>query len=187
MNKKGNQQFQQTSQRIQAVTMALLEKESVQKITIRRICEDAGINRSTFYAHYLDLYDLLEKMNEAMTLRMVEATRPKDAATEKYYQEPFNWNFLEFIRENKTFYKAWMHYSPQGLFQIGGKNLLEHISERRMALGHITEPTELKYFNVYYSGGMNAILHLWLESDCQEDAQTIRELLKRCYPKQKSK
>jgi len=32
----------------------LLEKKDISQITIKEICEDADINRATFYAHYND-------------------------------------------------------------------------------------------------------------------------------------
>ena len=39
----------------------LSEKTSFAAITIQDIADKAMINRSTFYAHYYDKYDLLEK------------------------------------------------------------------------------------------------------------------------------
>ena len=47
--------------RIQEALLELLKVKNIQQITVRAICEMADINRSTFYAHYLDVYDLLEK------------------------------------------------------------------------------------------------------------------------------
>lgn len=40
----------------------LLEKKDISQISIKEICEDADINRATFYAHYSDQYDLLKKI-----------------------------------------------------------------------------------------------------------------------------
>ena len=42
--------------------ITLMEKKDISKITIKEICEKADINRSTFYAHYSDQYDLLRKI-----------------------------------------------------------------------------------------------------------------------------
>lgn len=42
--------------------ITLMEKKDISKITIKEICEKADINRSTFYAHYRDQYDLLRKI-----------------------------------------------------------------------------------------------------------------------------
>ncbi|WP_062354416.1 TetR/AcrR family transcriptional regulator [Bacillus kwashiorkori] len=42
----------------------LLKEKPIFSITVKEICELADINRSTFYSHYSDQYDLLEKMEE---------------------------------------------------------------------------------------------------------------------------
>lgn len=39
----------------------MLKEKPIQSITIKELCETAGINRGTFYSHYSDIYDLLEK------------------------------------------------------------------------------------------------------------------------------
>ena len=52
---------------IQNVFLELLKEKPVAKITVKEICEHAEINRSTFYKHYQDVYDLMEKLeNEAV-------------------------------------------------------------------------------------------------------------------------
>ncbi|MDR0597400.1 MAG: TetR/AcrR family transcriptional regulator [Treponema sp.] len=42
----------------------LLKAKSVLDISIKEICEAAGVSRSTFYAYYKDQYDLLGQMEE---------------------------------------------------------------------------------------------------------------------------
>lgn len=44
----------------------MLEKESIHKISIRELCEQAGINRSTFYKYYGNQYELLEDMENEL-------------------------------------------------------------------------------------------------------------------------
>ena len=44
----------------------LLEKKDISQITVKEICEDADINRATFYTHYTDVYDLLKKIENEL-------------------------------------------------------------------------------------------------------------------------
>lgn len=44
--------------------LELLQVKPVAKITVTEICSRAQINRATFYKHYLDVADLLEKIEE---------------------------------------------------------------------------------------------------------------------------
>lgn len=44
--------------------LELLQEKPVSKITVTELCEKAQINRATFYKHYLDVTDLLDKIEE---------------------------------------------------------------------------------------------------------------------------
>lgn len=55
-----------TKRQIKEAFFQLLEKEPFPKITVTEICSLAEINRSTFYKHYCDTYDLLQKSEEEL-------------------------------------------------------------------------------------------------------------------------
>src|SRR5690625_7405389 len=44
--------------------MSILQDKQIYSITVKEICELADINRSTFYAHYKDQFDLLGQIEE---------------------------------------------------------------------------------------------------------------------------
>ena len=46
------------------IFMKQLEGRSLDKITVKDIIEEAGINRNTFYYHFKDIYDLIDKIFE---------------------------------------------------------------------------------------------------------------------------
>ncbi|APB76075.1 MULTISPECIES: TetR/AcrR family transcriptional regulator [Paenibacillus] len=47
---------------IERALIELLQQHDFKDITIKKICDQSLIGRSTFYSHYLDKYDLLEKI-----------------------------------------------------------------------------------------------------------------------------
>ena len=51
---------------IEKCFLDLLEKKPANRITVTELCQMAEINRATFYKHYLDIPDLLEKMEGKM-------------------------------------------------------------------------------------------------------------------------
>lgn len=55
-----------TRMRIREAFLKYLEKKPVSKITVKEICNTAEINRATFYKHYADPFNLLEKMEEEL-------------------------------------------------------------------------------------------------------------------------
>ncbi|MCP3797234.1 TetR/AcrR family transcriptional regulator [Paenibacillus sp. CH40] len=55
---------------IERALIELLQQHHFKDITIKKICDQALIGRSTFYSHYLDKYDLLEKNSMLLILKL---------------------------------------------------------------------------------------------------------------------
>ena len=64
MARQENQRVMLTRRLIREGLMELLKTESIHKISVRALCEGAGINRSTFYRYYGSQYDVLAEMEE---------------------------------------------------------------------------------------------------------------------------
>lgn len=62
MGAKPNQRVALTKQLIYTSFLELLRKKSIHQISIRELCQRAGINRTTFYNHYGSQYDVLAEM-----------------------------------------------------------------------------------------------------------------------------
>ena len=59
-----NRKTRYTRMVLQDSLFELLMEKPINKITIKELCTNADINRTTFYAHYSDQYDLLRKIEE---------------------------------------------------------------------------------------------------------------------------
>lgn len=46
--------------------LELMEAKSINSITVRELTEKVDINRSTFYLHYTDIYDMIEQMEQEL-------------------------------------------------------------------------------------------------------------------------
>ena len=62
----GDHRTRVTKMLIRRAFTELLRVKPVQSISIKELCEKAGVNRGTFYAHYTDLYDMLEQMESEL-------------------------------------------------------------------------------------------------------------------------
>mgnify|MGYP003179204103 CR=1 FL=1 len=97
-----------TKSDIKEAFIQLLATKSLEDITISQLTKKAGVNRSTFYLHYLDKQDFLEQLKEETlsTVRMIlrkETFYPKEAleAILSYFQE--NGAFFAEIAKNPSF------------------------------------------------------------------------------------
>lgn len=62
-----------TRMRIREAFFVCLEKKQVNKITVKEICDIAEINRATFYKHYTDPFDLMQKLEEEVIREMQQS------------------------------------------------------------------------------------------------------------------
>lgn len=73
MGKKMDRRTEFTESLIRDTLFELMESTPVDKITVRRLCEEAGINRSTFYAHYKDIWDVVEQITNNYYSEVMQA------------------------------------------------------------------------------------------------------------------
>lgn len=66
--KKIDQRTRLSKMLIRQAFLELLKTKPIRKISVREICENAEINRGTFYVYYSDVYDLLNKIEEEMII-----------------------------------------------------------------------------------------------------------------------
>lgn len=59
MSEKIDPRVKRTRQLIRQAVMALMQKKHFQDITVQEISQEAGINRATFYAHFVDKQALM--------------------------------------------------------------------------------------------------------------------------------
>lgn len=59
--------------------LSILQKKPVSRISVTEVCEAAGLNRGTFYAHYADPYELLTKIENDL-YQELESALAKDVA-----------------------------------------------------------------------------------------------------------
>lgn len=65
-NKKTNRKVKYTKMVLKDSFIKLMKAKPVRRITITEICEEADINRATFYSHYTDQYDLLRQIEQEL-------------------------------------------------------------------------------------------------------------------------
>ncbi|NOU90579.1 TetR family transcriptional regulator [Paenibacillus sp. LMG 31460] len=97
-----------TRQLIRDAFVELIQEIDIEKISVNRIAERATINRVTFYLHYRDIPDLLEKMADDMVedIKQIFNNSPATQICPEEKGWPIMLNLLEYIAEHAKFYKV---------------------------------------------------------------------------------
>ena len=105
--------------------VALLEKKDFDYITIKEICKKAGVNRSTFYLHYENIYDLLQEVINGLNTQFIKEFNKKELSenigslpVDKliFITTEYITPYLNFIKDNLKIFKV--IYKNPALFKV---------------------------------------------------------------------
>ncbi len=183
MNTKGNQRFIETKQTIEDVFQELLKEKTADKITVSEICRRAGIHRTTFYGHFDDVNDLMQKMTKDMYRQMMEHF----IVDERLWLDDGFLNLFKMIRENKSFFKGYLESrSLQNLtFNVFPERLRKNMDYVQNGMGFDTE-AELYYHQMFFSEGLKAVIRLWIARDCKESPEEMCRFIDKEYSPNKA-
>lgn len=179
MNKQESKYFKTASLMDEALLL-LLEQKEYDKITVKEICQKAGVNRTTFYLHYEGMNDLLEETVNMINNRFKSSLSsiPKDDPSKTVLTgEKYLIPYLRFIKENMRAYRV-MHQQDQ-LFnsQKTFSGFYQSIFSPALTHFGVTEEKK-KYVFAFYTQGTVAIIGKWLEDNCRDDINLIADLIK---------
>lgn len=165
MNIKNNKRSQDTEARVEEVFLHLLTQKHISKITVRELCEGAQITRTSFYGHYQDVYDLLDKVQQRMTGQVVQIFKAEWDRSARDVHVAFIQTF-RYIEENGEFFRYFLKNADMKTVFSSGQiaGLFEHeLSGEEML------------YLTFFVGGLNALLIRWLETGCRETPEELLE------------
>ena len=189
MNKNESKYFN-TAIRMDEALISLLDKKDFEYITIKEICDTAGINRSTFYLHYENTFDLLQETTryildkhlayyssdtKGITERFVNCELRDLVFITSEYLTPY----LNFIKDNQRLFKVSIkHFNSLSMDSVYGR-MFEHIFNPILERFHVPEK-ERSYMMKFYLTGVYAIVMEWLEKNCSDDMETVIKVITDC-------
>ncbi len=195
MNKSESKYFN-TAVKMDKALISLLDKKAFDFITVKEICNEAGVNRSTFYLHYENTVDLLEEAieytNEQFLSYFNESGKGfiedmnKRSESELILISPkYLKPYLKYIKDNKALHLSGVlksaYMKPQEKFERMAEHIFYPIMER---LG--VEESRREYMLTFYIHGIVAIVEQWIKNDCRESIDEICEIIIHCVPRSKN-
>lgn len=170
--------------------LALLDEKDFPYITIKEICQRAGVNRSTFYLHYENTRELLEEtvrhlihqflsyfpMDGQQITAHFQTCRLEDL---NYISAEYLVPYLTYIRENQKIFSIALANAQHLAFDAIYRDMFQHIFCPILDRFRFPE-TEQSYVMAFYLNGINAIILQWIKNDCQESIECISGILIKC-------
>ena len=162
MNTKNNSRSRETRERLKEALLRLLARRDILDVTVSRLCQEAGVNRSTFYSHYDSIGDLMEEMEQEIGANLIGRFREDNYDGEHPFSPGHLLPILEHIRDNRDFYRVYLSQST---------------AQHRMdwAFGQLLEwyVEAIAYYFAFFRAGFLALIQQWLQNRCQEEPEVI--------------
>lgn len=177
MNTKSNQRFQETDKKIRQVFLQLLSEKDLSHTTVQDICKGCNINRSTFYAHYIDIYDLLSQMESSIRMEMYGSFQGTTASPEHFLSPEYFEIILSHMKKHCTFYRAYLESFGKPTIEDGLLKIKEYILRPYFIKLGIHSEARLTYHFTFFCFGFIAVVKQWLNNGCQESPQELSQIL----------
>lgn len=171
--------FVKTELSIQKAFMNLMEKEGFSQINVTKIITEAQINRSTFYSHYMDKYDLLDHIEAEVFkgLKNIEDASAKTVIKQFFDEDFFNLHFkylIDFLKNNGAVIGLLVSDKGDPAFTNKLNRTLKEIwSENKMA-DKLTIPQ--CYLSAALVGLMTNLIVEWVHNDFRESPEEFAEI-----------
>lgn len=161
----------------------LLEQYHFDEITIKMLCAECGINRSTFYAHFKDKYETYEEIkrfhmaNYNSLMDNIERSIINDPENRKIYIQQYFTNVFHYIYTYQKFFTSVLVLHPQRDFVVDLIKLKKVRFE--ILISKAASLQDVNFFLDYTIGGQIASIYSWLKDGCQEDPKKMADIMYR--------
>ena len=111
-----DRRVRRTRARLEQAMLELLREKDARSITVRELTERADVNRGTFYAHYKDVFDLLDQMEQALFQRLTQLLSSYSTQDLQKGLTPLLTDVFRFVRDDPVLRLAFLDQRTQDSF-----------------------------------------------------------------------
>lgn len=183
MDKKVDLRVIKTKKILYETLIELMKTKTFEEIKVSDICTKALINRSTFYAHYEDKYELLlEFINSLKEEFINELSKNKNILnTREYYLEVIRL-FLDHIENKKDIYNAIMINNRNSIMMDILSSVANNEVIKKMESSNISTKVPANIIAKFYLGGVLNLGIEWLRDTNKNSKEEIIKYLEILLP-----
>ncbi len=181
MTTKQDHRKRVTKMMLQQALTKLLQTKPIQEITVTQLCQESGINRTTFYLHYQDAYDMLEKIQDEfydelmVHLENVAFDMNGDIEIPLFLVE-----ILKYLRDHADICRIVVGDKGDDSFVMKLMNTARDKSVVEYAqLYQSAKPETIEMFFTYVSHGCLGVLKAWLATNMAQPPEELAVVLGR--------
>jgi len=174
--KKEDRRVKYTKMVLKESLIDLLSQKDISAITIKEICEEADVNRTTFYAHYADQYDLLRQIEDELLQNL-------KAYITVFKQKKADAIFVDILEEMFEYIKANAKLCKLLLSKEGNLDFQKRIMMLVYDTNLVAKPNETlkkgeeEYVYSFVITGCVGVIHKWLEEGMKHSSRIMAGMI----------
>lgn len=187
---KSESRYFATAARMDEAFLTLLAKKDFGFITVKEICEVAGVNRSTFYLHYETMSDLLSESVSRMNEQFLACMgKDSDAFSAQLRNRPredlylitpdYLTPYLSYIKNNKRLFRTATENAAVLRMDKSYEKMLRHVFTPILDRYGVLQ-RDRPYIMAFYIQGLMAIISEWLKNDCADSITHVTGVIQQC-------
>lgn len=177
MEKKIDRRIRKTKNQLKEGLARLMQKKSIKEITVKELVDEVDINRSTFYLHYTDIYQMLEKIEEEAMEEIREAMDdfPPDPADHEASLS-FVARFFSILNDNRDLCLALLGPNGDMAFVERIENQIAGTFLKRLHLRRLENLKDVQYAYAFCLNGCVGLIKSWLSEASRETPEYMARL-----------
>lgn len=164
-----DKRIRHSKERLTDAMVEYLQTMPLESVTVKKLCDMADVNRSTFYAHYMSPLDLYKEIEQSMTSFIVKNIDEINARRTTYedlinrvvdYYDKESDKMMVLLKTNSASFK---------------NECMKYLEKTRAVI--IKDPNLKLYYQDFFVSGIFAIISRWIEGGKVESKKVISELL----------
>ncbi|GAB6110031.1 TetR/AcrR family transcriptional regulator C-terminal domain-containing protein [Fusibacter bizertensis] len=154
----------------------LIQKKSIDKITVKELCEKCDINRQTFYNHFSDLFDIFKHLFKAELFAEIKENRTFETWCGGFLVT------LQYLSRNSKMilhiYESSYRLEANSYFISLSNQLLENVIDECMKNQQVVLEIQDRQFIVnFYRHVMNGLMMDWVNNGMKEEPEMLLKKL----------
>ena len=176
--------YENTDKKLRHAFLILLGKYDFDRVTVTKISKQAGIDRSTFYAHYSNVYELADSVQNhlidlfvkeiseksALSVKSIDRVRRPD---ELLIDKDIIFEYLAFIKKYRAVFLIVIKNHEYLDFAAGTDAFKLKFIYPALEIYGVEDETEKEYLFEFLWGGLNSILLKWLRTNCADPIEKV--------------
>ena len=170
-----------TKKAIESSFLTLLSQKSLGRITVAEICRMADIGRGTFYLHYMDVYDLYEKIENEASSGLFKLFEDAFPSTDRDNSRRLAYDLTAYIEDKRELFLLLVRDDNRSSL----RRITRKLNEKVIGENRLLHPDGDARYDameaVFVVSGMTGVLEEWLKSGmsapCEEVAAALDKML----------